>query len=87
MSGFDRVPRVLRRLEARFAGQLSSFELMWNDFYEYVSKGQLQHRPQPMPPVYALYALMIGMPLLGWGMLSAASPRRARSVRSTLTTP
>jgi len=58
MSGFDCVPRLLRRLEARFAGQLSSFELMWNDFYEYVSKAQLQHRPQPMPPAHALYALI-----------------------------
>ena len=58
MSGFDCVPRLLRRLEARFAGQLSSFELMWNDFYEYVSKAQLQYRPQPMPAVHALYALV-----------------------------
>src|ERR1700722_1635226 len=58
MSGFDCVPRLLRRLEARFAGQLSSFELMWNDFYEYVSKAQLPYRPQPMPPVHALYALI-----------------------------
>jgi FAD/FMN-containing dehydrogenase len=58
MSDFDCVPRLLRRLEARFAGQLSSFELMWNDFFAYVTKAQLQYRPQPMPPVYALYALI-----------------------------
>ena len=29
-----------------------------NDFYEYVSKAQLKYRPQPMPPVHALYALI-----------------------------
>lgn len=57
LGGFDSVPPLLRRLEERFAGQLSSFELMWDDFYEYVTAAQLGTRRRPLPlgsPMYAL---------------------------------
>jgi FAD/FMN-containing dehydrogenase len=57
LGAFDKVPSLLRRLEARFAGQLSSFELMWHDFYEYVSTAQSSLRQRALPlgaPFYAL---------------------------------
>src|SRR5215467_14220667 len=49
--------------------------------------------PEPMKLAatlshYALYVLMIGMPLLGWGMLSAASyPVRSEEHTSELQSP
>jgi FAD/FMN-containing dehydrogenase len=63
MSGFDKAPRLLRRLEARFGGQLSSFELMWGEFYDYVSTAQekLFGRPPPVKTGYPLYAVVESM--------------------------
>lgn len=58
LRGFDGVPALLRRLEGRFAGQLSSFELMWRDFYDYVSAAQAKARRPPLPPGSPLYALV-----------------------------
>ena len=56
--GFDSIPALLRRLEGRFAGQLSSFELMWQDFYDFVTTAQLKARRPPLPPGSPLYALI-----------------------------
>jgi FAD/FMN-containing dehydrogenase len=63
MSGFDKAPALLRRLDGRFAGQLSSFELMWPDFYGFVTRAQLEARghPAPLPASYPLYALVESM--------------------------
>lgn len=58
LRGFDQVPLLLRRLEGRFAGQLSSFELMWNDLYEFSSTARLSARPAPLPAGSPLYALV-----------------------------
>ena len=58
LGGFESVPALLRRLEGRFAGQLSSFELMWQDFYDYVTAAQLNTRRPPLPPGSPLYALV-----------------------------
>jgi FAD/FMN-containing dehydrogenase len=52
------VGAILRFLQARLAGRLSSFELMWRDFYEFVSEGQRDRRPPPLPADAAIYILI-----------------------------
>lgn len=49
------VAKVLRRLDARLGGRLSSFELMWNDFYSFVTTAQ--KRDLPMPADYPIYVI------------------------------
>ena len=50
--------RVLRTLQGRLAGRLSSFELMWPEFYEFVSEAQLAKRPRPLPLGAGMYVLI-----------------------------
>ncbi len=59
--GFEEMIRVMRRLEVSLSGQLSSFELMWDDFYETLTEAQLPQRPRPMPAGYGIYALVEAM--------------------------
>jgi FAD/FMN-containing dehydrogenase len=57
LSGFEAAAQFLRDLQARLSGRLSTFELMWPDFYERVSEAQLPKRPRPLPcgaPMYVL---------------------------------
>lgn len=49
------VAKILRRLDARLGGRLSSFELMWNDFYGFVTTAQ--RRDPPLPPDYPIYVI------------------------------
>lgn len=58
---FDDMIRVMRRLEVSLSGQLSSFELMWDDFYSALTEAQLDTRPRPMPTGYGIYALVEAM--------------------------
>lgn len=54
---FDEVITLLRQLESGLSGRLSSFELMWGNFYECISEANLPRRPRPLPlgsPFYAL---------------------------------
>ena len=53
--------RVMRRLEVSLSGQLSSFELMWADFYAAMTEAQLPSRPRPMANGYGIYALVEAM--------------------------
>ncbi len=55
---FDNVVRLLRRLEVGLSGRLSSFELMWDDFYVPMTEGQLVNRPRPMKTGHAFYILL-----------------------------
>ncbi|MBV1687846.1 FAD-binding oxidoreductase [Novosphingobium sp. G106] len=62
-SSFENAIAVLRQLEIALSGQLSSFEIMWEDFYRIHTEAQLPQRPRPMPlghPVYALIEAMGG---------------------------
>jgi len=54
----DAAISILRSLEGELAGRVSSFELMWGDFYDYVAGFQAQRRPQPMQGGYPLYCLV-----------------------------
>lgn len=50
--------RILRYLQGRLGGQLSSFELMWRNFYEFVTEAQLAKRPRPLPAEHGMYILI-----------------------------
>ncbi|MDG2002967.1 MAG: FAD-binding oxidoreductase [Novosphingobium sp.] len=58
---FEDMITVMRRLERDLSGQLSSFELMWDDFYAAMTDAQLDQRPCPMPTGYGIYALVEAM--------------------------
>jgi FAD/FMN-containing dehydrogenase len=58
LDSFDDATALLRKIDAALGGRLSSFELMWNDFYDYVSEAQLAKRARALPSGYALYALV-----------------------------
>jgi len=58
---FDKCIEVLRRLEVTLSGRLSSFEVMWEDFYTRISEAQLPVRPRPLPLGYPVYALIEAM--------------------------
>jgi len=54
---FENAIAVLRRLEAGLSGRMSSFELMWENFYRCISEANLPRRPRPLPlgsPFYVL---------------------------------
>lgn len=58
---FAVVPELLRHLQSQLAGQLSSFELMWDDFYQFVTEAQLPKRARPLAAEFPLYALVESM--------------------------
>jgi FAD/FMN-containing dehydrogenase len=57
LKSFDDATTLLRKMDAALGGRLSSFELMWSDFYDYVSEAQLAKRARALPCGHALYAL------------------------------
>jgi FAD/FMN-containing dehydrogenase len=61
MGSFEDAIAVLRRLEVSLAGQLSSFELMWEDFYRTHTEAQLSQRARPLANGHPLYALVEAM--------------------------
>ena len=54
---FGRVARLLRWLDERTGGTLSSFEVMWPEFYEYITREGHLHTP-PLPHGQAFYVLV-----------------------------
>lgn len=54
---FACVIKLLHWLDARTAGTLSAFEVMWPDFYEYITRDGSLHRP-PLPHGSAYYVLV-----------------------------
>ncbi|MBU6266706.1 MAG: FAD-binding oxidoreductase [Sphingomonadales bacterium] len=58
LPSFTAAITALRRLEATLSGQVSSFELMWRDFYRVHTTAQLAQRPCPMAADHPLYALL-----------------------------
>ncbi|PEQ13623.1 hypothetical protein B2G71_04655 [Novosphingobium sp. PC22D] len=58
LESFDQVIALLRRLEMRLGGRLSSFELMWGEFYAVMTRSQRESRSQPMAQGHAFYALV-----------------------------
>jgi FAD/FMN-containing dehydrogenase len=60
-SSFEAMITVLRRLEVGLAGKLSSFELMWGDFYSAMSEALLDQRPRAMAVGHSFYAIVEAM--------------------------
>jgi FAD/FMN-containing dehydrogenase len=63
MASFEDSVKVLRGLEVGLSGRLSSFELMWADFYDLITTANLPLRPRPLAlgqPFYALVEAMGG---------------------------
>lgn len=58
LPGFAEATKLLRDMEVRLSGQLSSFELMWGDYYAAMTEAQLAERPRPMATGHAFYALV-----------------------------
>ncbi|MDG2003273.1 MAG: FAD-binding oxidoreductase [Novosphingobium sp.] len=58
LPSFDMVARLLRDLEVSLSGQLSSFELMWGEFFELITTAQLAARPRPMALGHPYYVLV-----------------------------
>ena len=61
MGSFEQAIAVLRRLEMALGGQLSSFELMWQDFYRTMTEAQQNFRSPPLSDQYPIYALVEAM--------------------------
>jgi FAD/FMN-containing dehydrogenase len=61
MRDFNKCIEVLRRLEVTLSGRLSSFEVMWEDFYVRMTEAQLPLRPRPLALGYPIYALIESM--------------------------
>jgi FAD/FMN-containing dehydrogenase len=58
---FEKCIAVLRHLEVTLSGRLSSFEVMWSDFYERMTEAQLPDRSRPLALGYPMYALIEAM--------------------------
>ncbi len=57
VDSFAALTGLLRWLDARTAGTLSGFEVMWPEFYEYVTREGSLHKP-PLPHGSAYYVLV-----------------------------
>lgn len=58
LARFEDVVTLLRSLEVGLSGKLSSFELMWGDFYEAMTEAQLDLRQRPMELGHGFYVLV-----------------------------
>lgn len=58
LNDFGSAVTLLRRLEGELGGALSSFELMWNDFYTLITTVNRAKREPPLPQESPLYALV-----------------------------
>jgi FAD/FMN-containing dehydrogenase len=57
VDAFDKLPVLLRTLEASLGGGLSAFEVMWPEFYELVTTEPAKGTP-PLPHGHPFYALI-----------------------------
>ncbi|MBM4204697.1 MAG: FAD-binding oxidoreductase [Gammaproteobacteria bacterium] len=54
---FSKLGRLLKTMDARLAGTLSAFEVMWNNFYVLVTTAPAKSQP-PLPQTYPYYVLI-----------------------------
>lgn len=57
---FEKMPLILKHMDASLGGTLSAFEVMWNDFYCLVSTPPAKQRP-PLSQEYPIYVLIEAM--------------------------
>jgi FAD/FMN-containing dehydrogenase len=58
IDSFESVVSVLRHLEAALPGTLSAFEVMWDNFYELVTRANAAKRDRPLPLGHRHYVLV-----------------------------
>ncbi len=58
LASFEAASRFLRESQAKLSGRLSTFELMWPDFYDLMTEAQAHKRPRPLARRAPLYALI-----------------------------
>jgi FAD/FMN-containing dehydrogenase len=61
VGSFEDAVQVLHRLDVGLSGRLSSFELMWREFFVRMTEAQLDRRPRPMAQDHGIYALVEAM--------------------------
>lgn len=54
---FEKMPLILKHMDACLGGTLSAFEVMWNDFYRLVTTPPAKQRP-PLDQSYPIYVLI-----------------------------
>ena len=57
---FEKMPLILKHMDACLGGTLSAFEVMWNDFYRLVTTPPAKQRP-PLEQRYPIYVLIEAM--------------------------
>lgn len=57
---FEKMPLILKHMDAYLGGTLSAFEVMWNDFYRLVTTPPAKQRP-PLDQNYPIYVLVEAM--------------------------
>ena len=57
---FEKMPLILKHMDARLGGTLSAFEVMWQDFYRLVSTPPAKQRP-PLSQDHPIYVLIESM--------------------------
>ena len=57
---FEKMPLILKHMDASLGGTLSAFEVMWNDFYRLVTTPPAKQRP-PLDQKYPIYVLIEAM--------------------------
>lgn len=57
---FQKMPQILKHMDAQFGGTLSAFEVMWNDFYRLVTTPPAKQVP-PLSQEYPIYVLIEAM--------------------------
>lgn len=60
VSNFEQLIELLGRADSVLGGSMSSFEVMWNNFYEHVTNHGDRHR-QPLPANYPYYVIIEAM--------------------------
>jgi FAD/FMN-containing dehydrogenase len=58
---FEKIVGLLRDLDADLGGQLTSFEVMWQDFYTMITEANRAKRAPPMPASHHFYVLVEAM--------------------------
>lgn len=54
---FSKLPKILKQMDQRLGGTLTSFEVMWNDFYSHICGNADVHQP-PLPTSHPYYVLI-----------------------------
>ncbi len=58
LNDLDDLPNLLFRIESALGGSLSAFELMWPDFFELMTGGEIPRHRSPLESGAAAYVLM-----------------------------